>query len=189
VPPRLTLTAARTTVPPGTPVVLSGTLTAGAPAAPVGEAPVEIQTVSGIGVVTTVATVTTGEDGSWTATLTPSRSAVVRALHAGSPAVVSELVLMGVTPVLTLALASTAPLRVTGTVTPAKRGVAISVYTLSGARRALVLTLHVAVRQGRFSARLALPRRARSGSFVIVARTAADVANAAGASAPLAVTL
>jgi N-acetylmuramoyl-L-alanine amidase len=189
VPPGLTLSASLTTVPPATPVVLAGTLTSGAPAAPIAQAPVQIQTVSGIGIVTTLATVTTGPDGSWTTTLTPSRSTLVRALHAVAPAVVSPLVLVGVTPVLTLALAATAPLRVTGTITPAKRTVTISVLKLSGAHRSVIMTRVVAVRQGTFAARLALPRRARKGSLLIVARTAADVTSSAGASAPLAVTL
>jgi hypothetical protein len=188
VPPQLTLSASRTTLPPATPVVLTGTLTAGAPAAPVAGDPVQIQAVSGVGVVTMLATATTGADGSWTTTLTLTRSAVLRALHAVAPAVVSPLLVVGVTPVLTLALASTAPLRVTGTVTPAKRTVTISVYKLSGAHRTLVLTQPVTARNGRFTARLALPRRAGHGSFVVLARTAIDVESAAGASPPLALT-
>ena len=188
-PPQLTLSASRTTVPPGTQITLSGRLMAGAPAAPIAQAPLEIQAVSGIGVVTTVATATTADDGSWVATLTPARSAVLRALHAVAPATVSELLLIGVAPVLTLAGASTSPLRVTGTVTPAERRVTLSVYKLSGGHRQLILTRQVPVHGDRFSARLTLPRRARRGSFVIVARSAVDVANAAGASAPLSVTL
>lgn len=194
VPPQLTLTASPTTVPSATPVALDGLLTqgraaaAGTAGAPIAGAPLAIQTVAGSGVTTTVATVITGADGSFTAMLTPSRSGVVRALHAARPAVVSDLVLVGVTPVLTLALASTKPLRVAGRVAPGKRRVTLSVYKLSGAHRRLVATQAVRVRHGGFTVRVALPRRAR-GEFVIVARTAADVANAAGASAPVAVTV
>ena len=53
--------------------------------APIAGAPVQVQTVAGIGVQTTVAAVTTGPDGSWSTTLTFDRSAVVRALHAVRP--------------------------------------------------------------------------------------------------------
>ena len=188
-PPSLTLAASASTVTPATPVTLSGRLTSGTAAAPLAQAPLAIQTVTGIGIVTTVATATTADDGSFTAMLTPPRSVVLRALHAATPAIVSDLVVVGVTPVLTVAAPSTSPLRVTGTVTPAKPRVTISVYALSGGRRRLVLTEKVTVHQGRFGTRLMLPRRTRHGSLVIVARTAVDVANAAGASPPLRVTL
>jgi hypothetical protein len=51
-----------------------------------------------------------------------------------------------------------------------------------------VLSRRVTARQGRFSARLSLGRRA-GGGYEIVARTAADVATVAGASAPLRLTV
>jgi hypothetical protein len=186
-PVRLTLTASPTTVAPGTPVTLNGAFAALA-GEPVAAAPLQIQSVSGIGVLTPLATVTTGADGTWSTTLTLTRSAVVRALHQVSPAAVSDLVAIGVTPVITLALASASPLRVSGTIAPAKRTVTISVYKLAGRHRRLVLTKRVTVRQGSFATRLNVGRAAR-GNYLIIARTAADIVTAAGASAPVAVTL
>jgi hypothetical protein len=186
VPSELTLAASRAAAPPGTPIVLSGTLTKSG--APIPGAVLEVQTVSGLGVESTVATVTTGADGSWSTTLPFQRSAIVRALYRQAPAAVSDLVAIGITPAITLALVSTSPLRVSGTITPRKRKVTLSVYKLSGAHRRLVLTRTASVHQGRFTARLALGRAAHGG-YVIVARTAADAQTAAGASPPLSVSV
>jgi hypothetical protein len=183
----LTLSASSATVPLGTPVTLSGGFAA-VHGQPVAAAPLEIQSVSGIGVLTTLATVTTGADGTWSTALTLTRSAVVRAVHEVAPAAVSDLVAVGVTPVITLAPAPGSPLRVTGTVAPAKRSVTISVYKLAGPHRRLALTKRVTVRRGSFAPRLNVGRAAR-GNYLIIARTAADTVTAAGASAPLAVTL
>jgi N-acetylmuramoyl-L-alanine amidase len=187
VPLELTLLASRLMVPPDTPVTLSGVLSRlGGP--PVAGAPLEIQTVGGADAETTFATVTTGPDGSWTATLTPSRSLLVRALHRDPPAVVSDLVAIGLTPVMTLSLVSGSPLRVAGTIQPARRSVMLDVYRLNGPHRRLVLSRRAAVHGGRFAARLSLGRRAR-GRYEIVARSPADAATAAGASPPVVVTL
>jgi hypothetical protein len=111
---------------------------------------------------------------------------VLRALHAISPAAVSNLVVIGVTPVLTLALASTAPLRVTGTVQPAKP-VTVNVYKLVRGRRKLVSGRRLKAAGGTFSARVSLGGKPR-GQYVIVARAAADAVSLAGASVPLTVT-
>jgi hypothetical protein len=187
-PVQLTLSASPTTMALGAPVTLSGGFAA-AHGEPVAAAPLEIQSVSGIGVLTTLATVTTGADGTWSTTaLTLTRSALVRALHQVSPAAVSDLVAVAVMPVITLALASApaSPLRVSGTVAPAKRSVTIRVHKLAGPHRRLVLTKRVTVRRGSFATRLNLGRAAR-GNYLIVARTAADTFTAAGASPPLSV--
>ncbi len=186
-PAQLSLLASGSTVPLSTPVTLNGKLTS-MDGAPIAGAPLQVQTIAGIGVTTTVAAVTTAEDGSWSTTISLSRSAVVRAVHVDVPAVVSNLVVIGVVPALTLDLASTSPVRVSGTIAPSKRSVTISVYKLSGPHRRLVLTRKTAVRQGRFTARLSLGRRAR-GSYLILARTSADAISAAGASAPVSLTV
>jgi hypothetical protein len=142
--------------------------------------------VTGNGVLTTLATVATGADGAWTATLAFPQSAVLRALHAARPAAVSNLVVIGVAPVLTLAVASAAPLQVSGTVRPAKP-VTLNVYKLVRGRRRLVSSRRVAARGGTFSARVSLGSKPR-GQYVIVARAAADAVSLAGASAPVTVT-
>jgi hypothetical protein len=187
VPSVLTLTASAATVPLASPVVtVTGRLSA-RQGAPIPGVAVAVQSISGVGVVTPLAAVTTAADGTWTAPpLTLTRSVVLRAVYAAAPAAVSDVVVVGVLPVITLTLASTAPLRVSGTVQPAKRHVTISVYR--GAGRTPVLTRTVAVRRGSFEARLNLPRKDAHGTFRIVARTEADTVSAAGASAPLQLT-
>ncbi len=187
VPVALTLEASAATVAPGGAVTLSGQLRR-LHGAPIPGAPLQIQTVTGVGRTATIATATTAADGTWTATVTLPRSVVVRALHPAAPAAVSNLVAIGVTPVITLALAATSPLTVTGTIRPAKRTVTIAVYEQIGARRKAVATRKVAVRQGRFTARLSLGPKA-AGEYVIFAETAADAVSAAGVSAPVMVTV
>jgi hypothetical protein len=170
----LTLAASQTTIAPGAAVTLSGTYTGtrSPSAPPPAGAPVQIQSVSGDGRLTTLATVTTGADGAFTATVPFAQSAVLRALHASHPASVSNLVVIGVTPVLTLTLASTAPVRVSGTVQPAKP-VTVSVYKLIRGRRTFVSSRRLKAAGGSFSAQLSLGRKSR-GTYVIVARVAAD---------------
>ena len=181
----LKLAAEQTVVAPGTGVALSGVFAQPA-GAPVAGAPLQLQNVTGDGVLTTLATVTSGADGAFAATLPFPQSAVLRALHATSPAAVSNLVVIGVTPVLTLAVASTAPLRVTGTVQPAKP-VTVNVYKLVRGRRKLVSSRRLKAAGGTFSARVSLGKKPR-GQYVVVARAAADAVSLAGASAPLTVT-
>jgi N-acetylmuramoyl-L-alanine amidase-like protein len=182
---QLSLAAAQTRVAPGTAVALSGAFTQPG-VAPIAGAPLQIQSMSGNGALSTVTTVTTAADGSWTATLPFPQSAVVRALHAARPAAVSDLVAVGVVPALTLALASTSPMRVSGTVQPAKP-VTVSVYKLVKGRRRLVSSRRLKAAGGTFNANVSLGRRPR-GHFVIVARTAADAVSLGGASAPVTVT-
>ncbi len=189
----LTLALSQTKIAPGTAVTVSGSYTqtlpppaapppaAPPPGAPPTGAPVRIQSVSGDGRLTTLATVTAGADGAFTATLPFAQSAVLRALHASRPASVSNLVVVGVTPVLTLALASTAPVRVSGTVQPAKP-VTVSVYKLVRGRRMLVSSRRLKAASGAFNAQVSLGRKPH-GTYVIVARVAADVVSL-GAVAP-----
>ena len=170
----LELAAAQTTVAPSAVVIVSGSYaqTLPPPAAAMAGAPLQIQSVSGDGALTTLATVTTGADGSFTATLPVAQSAVLRAVHPSSPASVSNLVVIGVKPVLTLALASSAPVRVSGTVTPAKP-VTVSVYKLVRGRRKLVSSRRLKAAGGTFGAAVSLGSKPR-GTYVIVARVAAD---------------
>jgi hypothetical protein len=186
-PAALTLQASRATVGPMTPVTLSGRFTM-LTGAPIAGAPLLIQTIAGVGVETTIATVTTAADGSWSAVLTPTRSVIVRALHAVAPASASNLVAIGLAPAITLTLVSTSPLRVGGTLSPAKRRVILDVYRLTGQHRRLVATQKTIVRQGKFTQKVMLPRRAR-GRYEIVASTIADNSTAAGRSPALPVTV
>ncbi|MGH2873983.1 MAG: N-acetylmuramoyl-L-alanine amidase, partial [Solirubrobacteraceae bacterium] len=187
-PSLLTLSAVPETIAPSTPATLSGRLTTLA-GEPIGGARLGLQTVAGVGVTTTFATAVTAPDGRWSADFTPDLSQVVRALHPGSPAAVSNLVLVGLAPTITLWLGSDYPLRVSGTVTPAKPFVTISVYRAGGGRhRRPVATFRTRVRKGEFSARISLGSRAR-GRYVIVASTGADVRTVASESPPLGVAL
>ena len=182
VPAALTLTTARATVAPGTAVALEGRLAllAGAPLA---GAPVDVQRLSA-DAATTIATATTAADGSWQATVTVARTAVLRALHAPAPASVSDVVQVAVQPVLTLGLISASPLRVSGTVQPAKPNVWLDVYELVAGHRRLLRRRRVRVSQGRFTARPSLGAR-RGRRYVLVARTTAGGGTLAGASPPL----
>jgi hypothetical protein len=182
----LTLAAAQTTIAPGASVTVSGAF-AQQPGAPVTSAPLQIQSISGDGVRSTLSTVPTDASGAFTATLPFARSAVLRALHSASPAAVSNLVVLGVTPVLTLALASASPVRVSGTVQPAKP-VTVSVYRLVRGRRKLVSTRRLQTAGGTFNASVSLGRRPR-GTYVIVARVPADAVSLGGVSAPVTVTV
>ena len=183
---QLSLAAAQTRVAPGTAVALSGAFVQPG-VAPMAGAPLQIQSIGATGGVATVATVTTGADGAWTVTLPFSQSAVLRALHATSPAAVSNLVVVGVAPVLTLTLASSAPLRVTGTVLPAKP-VTVSVYKVAKGRRKLIWSRRLAAGGGTFSARPSLGKKPR-GQYVIIARVGADAVSLAAASAPVTLTV
>ena len=184
----LTLAAAQTTIAPGASVTVSGTF-AQQQGPPVTSAPLQIQGISGDGVTSTLATVTTDASGAFTATLPLADSAVLRALHPASPAAVSNLVVIGVTPVLTLAVASASasPVRVSGTVQPAKP-VTVSVYRLVRGRRKLVSSRRLKAAGGTFSAGVSLGRRPR-GTYVIVARVPADAVSLGGASPPVTLTV
>jgi hypothetical protein len=179
-PVRLTLQARPTAVTAGAPVELSGRL-AQVSGGPLGDATIELQSHSFPGLPVSIATVLTGADGRFSIPLTLGESLVVGALRRSRPAAVSDPVRIEVAPVLTLTVDSTAPLRVSGTVTPAKRTVTIDLYSVGPrGRRRLVRSRRVAVKQGRFAAVLLT---LRPGRHALVARTAADAQNAPGASA------
>ena len=151
--------------------------------APLAGAAVELQTLASGGVTKTFATVTTAADGTWSSSIEVSRNTLVQALHREAPAVISELVEIAVAPSIEVTVESTAPLRVTGQITPAKRRATIDVYALRGLHRRLVARRRVVVRRGQFAA--TIPLRG-AGRHVLVARTQPDAANAAGASKAIA---
>lgn len=163
---------------PGETVTLGGRLLMGG--AGVGGASIAVQAVAGR---RTLARVTTDASGRWGAAVVAERNVVLRALHAGRPAVVSDVLDLGVAPVLTLRLASSYPARVTGTVTPAKAKVIIDVYR-DVLRRTRISSTTLRAHRGRFSFRPKLG----VGVYTVIARTVPDSRTVAGASAPLQIT-
>jgi hypothetical protein len=131
----------------------------------------------------TLARVSTDAGGHWSASVVADRNLVLRALHAPAPAVTSDVVEIGVAPVLTLKLVSSYPPRVVGTVMPFKAKVVIDVYRDLG-RRTLISSKTVRVHRGRFSFRPQIG----VGIYTVIARTAPDSRTVAGASAPLQIT-
>jgi hypothetical protein len=168
----------------GQAVALTGRLI-GLDGQPLAGAPIELQQVARAGA-RTLAAATTAADGSWSTSVTVTTNALLRALHAPAPASVSNVLHLGVAPAVTLGLDSISPLRVSGTINPPKRHVTLRIYRLGAGHRRLVKAKRVVVRQGRFAA--GLPTRG-PGRYQVVAVTAADAGNVAGASPPLAVTL
>jgi N-acetylmuramoyl-L-alanine amidase len=186
-PARLTIAAPVPPVSPGTSVTIAGGLTGVATGAPLAGAPLEIQQITGTGTESTIATLTAGADGSWSYVATPVQNVLLRALHRPAPAAVSDIVVLAVAPAITLALVSTSPLAVTGTVAPAGPGVTLDLYRVAASgRRHRVASKQLAAAGGSFHAQF---RQLRSGAYVLVARTVASVQYAAGASAPLTVTI
>src|SRR6185312_11207576 len=171
---QLQLAASQTTIAPAQAITVSGSYVQKQPgrAGPIPGAALQIQNVSSDGVLSTLANITVDANGAFTTTLPFSQSAVLRAVHASSPASVSNLVVIGVKPVLTLTLASASPVQVSGTVRPAKP-VTVSVYRLVRGRRKLLWSKRVKPVNGGFSARPSLGRRPR-GTYLIVARVGAD---------------
>jgi len=112
------------------------------------------------------------------------RTAVLRALHAPAPASHPTWCRWPCKPVLTLGLTSASPLRVSGTVQPAKPNVWLDVYELVAGHRRLLRRRRVRVSQGRFTATPSLGAR-RGRRYVLVARTTAGGGTLAGASPPL----
>jgi hypothetical protein len=188
-PARLTLLAQPQELTPGATVTLSGRLALPHGASAEG-APIELQIIArrgaDVGTGTTVASAVTAADGTWTATLAPVQNTLVRALHRAAPATVSDVALLAVEPAITLQVDSVAPLTVSGTVSPAKRFVTVDLYALANGHRRRVAGKRLAVSHGRFSGQI---RTRRHGRSLLIARTAADAATVAGASAPVDVTL
>jgi hypothetical protein len=186
-PARLTIAAPVAPVSPRTSVTIAGRFTALATGAPLAGAPLEIQQITGTGAESTIATLTADPDGAWSYVATPAQNVLLRALHRPAPAAVSDIVLLAVAPAITLSLASTSPLAVTGTVTPGGPGVTLDLYRVAASgRRRLLASKQLAATGGSFHAQF---RHRGSGRYVLVASTVASVQYAAGASAPLTVTI
>jgi len=186
-PARLTVTPALTVATAGTPLTVSGLLGLRG-GAPLTGAPVEVQQARGPGAghePSTIATATTASDGSWSVQVTLTRNTLLRALHRPFPATVADWMLITVGPAITLTVGSTSPLQVSGTVSPSKPHVIVDVYPAGNTNGKPLAKKRVPASQGSFSATLPSPA---PGSYVLVARTAADTANGAGASPPVTVT-
>ena len=183
-PAKVTLAAVPPVVVAGAQLTVSGRLRRLAgPAIP--SALLELQAVTPRGA-TTLQTATSGADGSWSARLAPASSLVLRALHRAAPASVSDVVLIEVAPAITLSVVSTAPLQATGTVSP-RKPVTVDLYAVApGGRLKLLTSKRLAAAGGRFTARLSTGHH---GPVRLIARTVADAGNAAGASAPVDLTL
>jgi hypothetical protein len=108
----------------GAAVIVTGRLRTLA-GAPLSGAPVELQQLAAAGT-NTIARTTTASNGSWNASVILLRNAALRALHRPHPATVADWTEIAVAPAITLALASTAPLQVSGTIAPTKHHVTMS---------------------------------------------------------------
>jgi N-acetylmuramoyl-L-alanine amidase len=182
-PAKLMIFAPSAPVSAGASVTVSGRLMmlGGGPLA--GE-PLELQSIGVHGVATTIATSTADDAGAWTFSLTPAQTTLLRVLHRPAPAVVSDVVLISVVPVLTLAVDSSSPVRVSGTVAPAGPHVTIDLYRVAGGRRHLLASKRVLAAGGTFTVGFG---SRRPGRYVVIARTPLSVRFAGAASAPLAV--
>jgi hypothetical protein len=165
----------------GQPLQVSGRLQPVGSTGGVVSAPVEVQRLRG-GRRLTLATATTGSDGSWSAAVAPRFSVLLRALHRAAPASVSDWIALEVAPRITLTAAPGSPLRLSGTVFPGKDQVTVE---LGRAGRG-IRTRRLAVTAGRFAGTIRAPQ---PGSYTLIARTGADADNAPGASAPVPVTI
>jgi hypothetical protein len=143
---------------------------------------------------TTLATATTGEDGSWSATLPPlPGNSAVRAVFAGDgarPGVVSNTAYVAISPQVGLAVSAPSvpaggSVIASGSVGPGKASATISTYLRRAdgtQRRVSVRTVRVT--NGLFRAAI---RPKSAGSYRIVARVAADGTSLAGRSQAVAV--
>jgi hypothetical protein len=184
-PARLTIAAPAAPVSAGTPVTVSGQLmTLGG--GPLAGEPLELQSIGVHGVATTIATSTADGTGAWSFTLAPAQNTLVRVLHRPGPAVVSDVALLSVVPVIALTLDSSAPLQVSGTVSPAGPPVTIDLYRVAGGRRHHVAAKHPVAAGGHFAVSFGARR---PGRYVVVARTPPTARYAAAASPPLKLTV
>ncbi len=174
----LTISSADAVVAPGSTVTLAGSLITDG--SPVAGAPIAVQALAPR---RTLARVSTDGAGRWSAPVIAERTVLIQAVHADAPAVVSDVVEIGVAPVITLTLVSSYPPRVTGTVKPFTAKVVVDVYRNLGRRLISSTTVRVH-RGGRFSLRPTIG----VGSYTVIARTAANARTVAGASAPLQIT-
>ena len=188
VPAKLTLKGLPAAARAGTRVTVTGRLQL-LTGEPLRGALVEFQQLrlEGLGATTvTLAKVTTAADGSWRVPFTMETSTLLRGLYRSHPAAISDWIAIDVVPTITLTLVSAAPLRISGTISPAKRVVTVELYPAGRAHGKPLATRKVHVSRGRFLATFSRPR---PGSYAIVARSHADVQNGAGASPQLAVSV
>ena len=90
-PARATIAAPAAPVTAGTSVTVTGLLTDLASGSPLAGAPIELQQIGPPHSEQTIATLTTDANGTWSYTLTPATSMLLRALHQPAPAAVSDV--------------------------------------------------------------------------------------------------
>ncbi len=185
-PARATIAVPAAPVAAGTTVTVTGRLTDLATGSPLAGAPIELQQIAPPHSEQTIATLTTDANGSWSYTLTPATSTLVRALHQPAPAAVSDVAVIEVAPTVTLTLESPAPLIVSGTVSPAVHPVTVVLFKVEHGRRRLIASKRLPAAGGQFHARLK-PKGA--GRYVVIAQTPATAQYVAASSAPLTLTL
>ena len=157
---------------------------------PIVGAPVELQrfsaTLEGT-TETTLASVTTEADGSFSAAVPLTRYTLLRAVHRPAPAAVSTLLGVTVAPAITVRVESTAPLRVAGTINPPTKTATIELFAVqSDGQWKLLHRKGVRVEHGAFTATLATPG---AGEYGLAVHTPANAASAPGVSAPVVVTV
>ena len=175
-------------------LTVAGTLATGGQA--IAGATVEIQRRSTTRGATLVGTATTDASGAWTATVPVAAKAELRAVYRGDaahPAVVSPGLVATVPPQIALTAASQqgvpgAVIEFTGTVMPAKTRVTIAIAQLQpDGTFATVRTISLKPdKSGSFTRSIGF---LAAGQYQVVAQTAADAANAAGASPVVPVTI
>jgi N-acetylmuramoyl-L-alanine amidase len=185
-PARATITAPTTPVSPGAAIPITGRLTDLASGAPLTGAPIELQQIGPPHYEQTIAILTTDANGSWSYTLTATTNLLVRALHRPAPAAVSDVVAIAVAPTVTVALASQAPLVISGTVAPAVHPVTVVLYKVVLGRRQEITSKRLPAVGGQFNARL---KTKGPGRYVVIAQTPATARYTAASSTPLAVTI
>ena len=157
---------------------------------PLAGAPVEIQRLNfhpSLAQVSTdaLATAQTAGDGTWSAELALEHDTLLRAVHPAAPASVADWSLLNVSPAIELTVVSTAPLEVQGTISPPKRELTVGLYPVNQPHHAIA-TRGVNGLPGSFQVTFATPP---PGDYLLVARSPMTKSNAAGASAPVAVTI
>jgi hypothetical protein len=159
-------------------------------------ATIEIQSRSTTRGATLLGTAATDASGAWSATVPLAAKAELRAVYRGDaahPAVVSPGVVATVPPQIALSAASQqgvpgVVIEFTGTVTPAKKRVTIAIAQLQpDGTFATIRTITLKPdKSGSFTRAIGF---AAAGQYQVVAQSAADAANAAGASPVVPVTI
>jgi hypothetical protein len=171
----------------GDKVPLSGRLTvpAGAPAA---GATIELRQLRGTHSERRLTTVTTADDGTWSADVPGlTANSVVRAVFAGGgdrPGVTSAPAYLSATPRISLTVAPTATagdaVTATGSVKPGKAHVTVYAYRVAvDGKRTRIAAKRVATHSGRYKAKLTLKS---AGSYRVVTRAPANSRSSAGRS-------